>query len=67
MVYGGGTRNHLVREYLTRKRMATLGFTTDISKVPAWKIDALMIIDSEMDKIVSDKSERESKTRGKRK
>lgn len=39
----------LVSEYVYRKRLAKLGFTSDIGKLSAWKAEAFVIIDTELD------------------
>lgn len=55
-----------MREYLQRKRLASLGMTSDLGKFPAWKIDAFYRLDIEFDELIKKKAERDAKKRRKR-
>jgi hypothetical protein len=52
----------LVVEFVERKRLAELGFTTDLGKMPSWKTDAFIVISLEQDRA---KAEAEQKARDK--
>lgn len=41
----------LISELIVRKKMAALGFTSDLGRISAQKVDAFMVICSEMENI----------------
>lgn len=44
----------VVSEYIQRQRLAKLGYTSDISKLPTWKAEAFCLIGSEVDRLQSE-------------
>jgi hypothetical protein len=48
----------LVHEYIGRQRLAKLGFTSDLSKLPSWKAEAFVFISSEVDRLQSEEMKR---------
>jgi hypothetical protein len=46
----------ILREYLDRRRLKRLGFVSDLGKLPAWKVDALIYIDSKFDELLEKKA-----------
>ena len=55
---------HFLAEYVTRKRLAKLGYTSPIGQLDALRIEAFCLIDSEIDDLSSKEMK---KANGKRK
>lgn len=51
----------LVYEYVERKRLASLGFTSSLSHLDSWKADAFVFIDSQIDKLNSEEMKKKQK------
>jgi len=56
----------LVSEYIQRKRLAKLGFTTDLEQLDTWTAEAFILIDHEID-VLQDKKSKEKPKNGRRK
>jgi len=44
-----GEAVHIFAEYVQRKRLAKLGYTSNIDDLESWKAEAFIIIDTELD------------------
>jgi hypothetical protein len=53
----------IVSEYITRKRMTALGFTSNINELTFFKAECFQLIEQEIDKVQAE----EAKKRGSRK
>jgi hypothetical protein len=51
----------IVGEYIQRKRLASLGYSSRLSDLPAWKAEAFILIDSQIDKINSDEMKKKQR------
>lgn len=54
----------MINEYSQRKRLTKLGYTTNINELSAFKAEAFMIIETEIDKLEAE--ERKKAKHGKR-
>lgn len=50
--------DHYLNEYSTRKRLAKLGYTSDLSQLSSLKANAFMIIESEIDSLREEQRKR---------
>lgn len=41
----------IIYEYLERKRLAALGLTSRLDALPAWKVDALLVVDAKAEEL----------------
>lgn len=50
-----------VVEFIHRKRLADLGFTSPLGELPTQKADAFILISSQLDKLETDKNKKRNK------
>lgn len=48
----------VVHEFIERKRLAKLGLTSDLGRMPAWKCDAFLVIDGKLDDLAAKDSKK---------
>lgn len=51
----------IVSEYIERKRLAGIGFTSPLSDLPAWKAEAFVFIDSQLDKLQAEEMKKKQR------
>jgi len=51
----------MIKEYIQRKRLASLGLISDLKSIPAYKVDALIYIDSEFERLANEKAKKAGK------
>lgn len=51
----------IVSEYIQRKRLKALGFTSSTDRLPAWKAEAFIFIDAQIDKLNSDEMKKKQR------
>lgn len=56
----------LVSEYSQRRRLAKLGYTSNISELSAWKASVFVMIDSEIDRLESEEMKKKRQKNGRR-
>jgi hypothetical protein len=51
----------MIKEYTQRKRLAGLGLFSDLNRLPAYKVDVLIYIDSEFERLANEKAKKAGK------
>ena len=51
----------MIKEYIQRKRLSSLGLFSDLKRLPAYKVDALIYIDSEFERLANEKAKKAGK------
>ena len=54
-------KHPVVNEYISRKRLAELGFTSDLSQLPSWKGNDFIFISNELDRLKEQDRKREAR------